>query len=244
MLMSFFPFGVFIYTNPVSLFLYFLVFEIGLKVVTVIRHDALRTGFKQRSQMYIFLMLVSTMIYARILFTNDYRRSPVDISPLIQLTDNQISYLEDALEMFREFDFMTRVENSERDDHSFLSKYAHLSWFNDYSALIVSVHYYRDEQEAKRVFRTRAGRNTNRRRGYTLDNGIEGLLFDSRMPRGGLGFPMAHRVLRSELRLGNVIINLTETLDSHHLRQHVSSDFIQLLSELLIEKSTVVTETT
>ena len=114
-------------------------------------------------------------------------------------------------------------------------------WYEDRHrrSLDISIRFFEYEREAVRSIRSR--RVSSTRYIYFINdaNSIEVVLFDAVM----LSSNSQERFLRTEIRIGNATISLSERFWIYHRHRHVSSDFIQLLSELLIEKAAMSTET-
>jgi len=239
------PFWVYGLTNPFSLFFYYVIFEIVLKVVLGIKHIQWRFNFKWRLLIYFILILISIAMNYKILFTNDYRKSLVDASPIAELSSEQVNRLEGVLEKFKDYDFIIQCDIEEMENHPFLSKTCYMIWHRNkpFGGLLINIHFYNYEQDAieERQLRLQENRfaptNVLERR-YTRiinDNNTEIILFDSKMDRAGHLVPVSNRNLRSEIRLGNAVISLSESPEQHQLNKNISSDFIKLLCELLAE---------
>jgi len=227
------PFWVFQLTNPLIITIYYLIFEGVLKIISAIQHKHFGIDFKWRLLIYALLVLISTAMHFKLLFTDEYRKSLVDASPLSSLSSEQINRLDEVLWLFEEYEFITQFEFREREDHLSLSKVCVITWHrnNPFGGLNIRVHFYIDEQEAIESMRSRE--EGRRHTSVSYINNIEATLFDSRMNRGGHGVPVPWRHLYSRVRLGNAVIYLSENPQQHQLHMNISNDFIKLLCELL-----------
>ena len=110
-------------------------------------------------------------------------------------------------------------------------------WFvnkrKSHGYLRIHVTFYRDEQKAinsikgDRVFRKKFRLVEN-------DNNTDVLLFHSYQGRSHL-VPSSSRTLISKIRIGNAVISFIENLEKHKLHKSLSSEFIELLCEMLSE---------
>jgi len=73
------PHWIFSFTNPFSLLLYFLIVELIIKIVAVVQHTRWSQSIKGRLLVYAILILISVIVHHRMLFTDDSRKSPVNI---------------------------------------------------------------------------------------------------------------------------------------------------------------------
>ena len=226
------PFWVYIITNPIILFVYFLLFEIGYKIITVIKHKRWGVNFKWRVAVYIVLLIISTIMNHRILFTKDYNKSLVDATPIADLSREQIESLENKLVLFNDYSFITKCEINERDDHTDLYKTCNIVWIGgkEFGSLDIIIWFYRDEKKADDSVRFW----TEGRRTYIKNpNHSEVYLLDSYMSRSH-GVPVAYRELKSLIRFDNVIIRMHESPKQHLLDKNLTSDFIKLLCDILV----------
>jgi len=239
------PFWVFSYTNPFVLIVYFSLFEVIFRIISAILHKtcgiSFNLSFKYRLLIYAVLIVISIVVHFRILFTNDYRKSMVDVSPIANLTNEQIDRLEDVLNEFEDYDFIRRFEAREHEYHMGGIRMTYeIRWFNGEtrSSLYIWVKIYKSEHQAIESFQFRLTSAQRHRDRYTLitnGNNTEAILFDSWMDRAGHGVPVPRRHLRSEIRLGNAVITLSDDLYQHQLHMNTSSDFIEFLCEKLTQ---------
>jgi len=193
----------------------------------------------------IILILIVTLIAMnwRILFTNDYHPSPVDASPLVRLTSEQIDNLESALMEFEDFDFIFDFRETKHTNHHSHSSSISMSWSCtdrpgnlSGTSLSVSVGFFSYEETAIESFRRYQVREREWNPGFVHivnANNTEVVLRDAYMDRAGHLAPTPFRLLITHMRLGNARITLIESPHVRHLDRNISSDFILLLVELL-----------
>jgi len=203
-------------------------------VLSIVLRRRIRTRFRLTAVRYVLLTL-GVIVLIILLFANDQRRpSRVDVSPLAELSAEQVGRIEDVIMQLEGTVAVRGFSVSEHPTRRFYS----FGWFvPDWhrEALQISVSVYTDEQRAIEV--TQNLRNASRGRLYTYidnDNNTEAMLAHSSMPRHhGLAIPTSNRRLQSTIRIGNTRIRLNETLPWYHLRDSNSSRFIALLAEML-----------
>ena len=235
------PFWIFWFTNPIALFIFFIVYEIQLRIksVSAASNSSRIKILKWRLLMYGTAILISLAAYWQILFTRDYHPSPVDASPIAQLTDEQVGNLRNALEAFRNFDFITRFTVSDFDNHPFLSESVSLTWFcvnTPGSSLNNSVQFYLSRNRNAEDFHWVVDMHYTQGRRFTHinnTNDTELILYDAYMSRRGHIWPTDTRLLSTQIRMGNARIRLIEHPNVRHLDRNLSNEFIHLLSELL-----------
>jgi len=223
-------------TNPISLLIYFIIIEVVLKIISLVMRRQLGFAFKKRFLVYVLIILVLTAMQYNTLFSDDRRQSMVNVSPIADLSYEQINRLESVLEMFREYDFIRQLDIEEKATHPYLTKSCDMIWLNTElkTVLFIGIFFYKDEQGAIESMQRMSKIDINAY--YANDNTTEILLFDSRMARAGHGVPVPTRYLRSELRFGNATISLRESLEPKHLHMNTSSDFVELLCEMLTQE--------
>jgi len=182
----------------------------------------------------IALIIVTLIVFASLSnFTN--RRSKVDASPLAELSIEQVGHLDEVIEKLKDYDFIS----SFRYDPKPKRKIIETGWRreNPPSSLHITICTFKDEKDAISNIRSSSSMGTYGTR-ITNDNNTEALLFDSRMitTSDTLYFPHSERYIRSIIRLGNATITLTEYQKYYHLNNDISSEFIELLCELLKEE--------
>lgn len=236
------PFWLFFITSPFMLPVLFLVFEIYLNVkVSNINRIPPIARFRWRLLIYVALMLISTAVYWRLLFTKDYHPSPVDPTPIAQLTDEQIGNLRNAVEEFRDFDFIQHFAEQEFENHpSSISESIGFTWrcTNTSYSLNIWLRFYISRNRNVENFHWILDRHYTQAERFTHisnPNDTELILYDTFMDRAGHMWPTNTRLIRTQIRMGNVRITLSESPHVRHLDRNLSNEFINLLVELLTD---------
>jgi len=179
-----------------------------------------------------------TFIAFALLSNNTYRTSKVDFSPVSELSSKQIDRFEDVIDIFLNYDFITRytIQENEKDSDSDLSKEYRISWWRlePFEMLNITITFFRDEQGA--IDEIQGYRERDERHTYIKnDNNTEAVLFDSRMLKSASAFyfPDSERYLNSSIRIGNAVIGLGEQPKYYNLDKNVSTKFIRLICELM-----------
>jgi len=190
---------------------------------------------KWRILVYVVLFLVFINPIFRIAFHVDQRPSPVDASLLAQLSPEQIEpeRIAIALDSLQEH---SKILSFERNDTP-----TNIDWEITYrfafgyrpNTVVVRVYFFWSEQRLVNIL-PRWIHERARRRSVVVanENNTQAFLHASFMPRSH-GFSVDHRIIRTELRLGSVHVDLNEQRDHRALYPNASSDFIRLLYELL-----------
>jgi hypothetical protein len=196
--------------------------------------------------MFCLALMVATLVLLSgcdPLFGDDSRPSPVDATPIAELTDTQIENLEAALEGFRDLDYIIRFDVEDKEISRRLSKTYDLYWLQKepHSLLLVSVSVFKNEEEAIKRFNGWVD-FYDEYVTYTLisnDNNTDALLCDSRMIRGSdtLYLPDSKRHISSIVRLGNTTITLFEDQERYNLDKNISTKFITQLCEMAKAKN-------
>ena len=216
-------------------------------IVALYRHWAAGASFSIWRLLCCILLsivlFVATFATFVLLSNNSYRKSKVDASPIAELSSEQIGHLEDVLERFKGYEFITRFEIEEEkytDPH--LIKIYNLIWSRKepWSLLDISVRFYKEEQDAINDLQFWVNLSKDEKLPYTFienKNNTEALLHDSKMIRTSdtLYFPNSQRIINSAIRLCNVRISLSESQEYYNLDKNISTEFIKLLCELLQE---------
>jgi hypothetical protein len=231
--------------DPRTWFLIILFVE-NIFIVKLYRYWAAGAGFSFWKMLCCILLSVFlfflTIIAFAVFSSDSFRESKVDISPIAGLTSEQILRMEDVIERFEEFDFITKFNalGVRNDTNSY-----HIKWQGeDQKLLNISVSIYKNEIEAMELIQhvVRLMNESVRQQPYirirNSSNNTEALLAHSYMYRtfDTLYFPQTERTIRSYLRLGNTCIDLWETQDYYNLHKSISSEFIKLLCEMLQEE--------
>jgi len=228
----------YLFANPLTLLVVFSILENAMIIILYTLWGK-NTPFSIWRLLCCILLSIALMtITFKILFTSDYQKSQVEISPIAALSYEQINQIENVMERFREYSFITRYDITEASQGHFLSKSYSLYWNRKEPAsfLDISIFFYKDEKVAiDNLQLYKEGRYTL----ITNNNNTEALLFDSKMQRNSdsMYISNSQRYIRSKIRLGNAIINLSEFQEYYNLDKNISSEFIKLLCELLKEEN-------
>ena len=179
------------------------------------------------------LCVVAIIITIYLLFSNDYRKSKVDISPMAELSVKQVYMLEDTIKQLEEHDFITRFDATDMPTNPRVSMIYSFTWQNPDSGKgvrVVSGSFYLEEQEAINRLRSEA---KGMHRTIKNDNNTEAVLCHSRMYRNEYFIPDLSRSLYSYIRFGNAVIIISEHLEYNELHLNASSEFIKWICELL-----------
>jgi len=190
---------------------------------------------KKRIIVYVIILTIFSNFIVRIIFHEAPRPSPVDASLLVQLAPEQICpmRLEMALDSLQDRDKIWRFEKNERPYGWESSLLYFFSYGYALNTVRIMVTFHRNEQRLIDILPH--NRRERARRGSTVitnDNNTQAFLHAAFMFRH-YGFSVDHRIIRTELRLGSVHIDLREQRDRRALYPNASSDFIRLLYELL-----------
>ena len=203
---------------------------------------------------FIVLIIVS-VLYVTItnFIVNDVLRRPhrppvVDASPIAALTDEQMERTIDALLLLAARDYISGFSLSESisERHSDMLMYSfHVGWIPESSLLggstarlSISVRVFHYHMETRAISRVQStGRLTPEHRHFRNDNNTEVLLVYPWMPVSASGFylPSDERLIRSEIRIGNIHFELREHRHWINLRNNYSTQFIAALVEAMQE---------
>lgn len=180
---------------------------------------------------FIFLM---SMIFAP---GENERPSPVDASLVAQMTQEQIDshHLEQALDSLRNNDYIARFSRSLRPGDRELSLRYTFTFICSTSSggVSIRIHFHRDEQRL--IDRLPRWPNCHERRNSEViinENNTQVFLHASFVPVSH-GMSVSYRLIRTELRLGNVHITLSEHGNRDDSYPNASTEFIRFLYELL-----------
>jgi len=189
----------------------------------------------KRFILYLVILLVYLVPNYRVMFTYDPRPSPVDASPLGEIPLEQINE-ERLIMLFDSLYYNENIRSFETDEMPRQGSLSRLYRFNfahdSMGARVVVGFYGREEHLINSLPRMR--RQFTQRHSLMVTNGnnTQAILHASINPRSH-GFPAEWRSIRTELRLGNVHITLSESRDRNNVYPNASTAFIQFLYELL-----------
>jgi len=163
--------------------------------------------------------------------------SRVDISPLADLTEDQIGRVEKALRELETYDSVHWFRVSERGAHTYRFRWhSNVHSTSPRQVLRVTATVYCNEAEPAYVMQLVANQREQlwgyRNRRISFDNDIDVVLFYA-YHESQYGFPSLDRATRSDIRIGNVMIRLYETRRAYNMQDDYSSEFIAFLVERL-----------
>jgi len=186
---------------------------------------------EKRTIVSVLLCAVTIFLTVNLLIATDYRKSKVDVSPMAELSVEQVYMLEDVIKRLEEHDYVSRFSIGEGQNGRTYRFY----WQNPKSGWgaspDVNISFADDEYAANRIKYGKKDAGVGRYRLVCNDNDTEALLFHARLYRNEY-FSGASWSQRSYFRFGNALIIIWEGLDSKG-----SSEFIEWLCELLADTS-------
>ena len=107
---------------------------------------------ENHSEIATVLCVIAIAVTINLLISSDYRRSNVDVSPMAELTTDEIYMLESVVEDFGRYDFITRFDATDMDTNQKVTMIYEFRWRNpdseSDSSLGVSILFYIEESEA------------------------------------------------------------------------------------------------
>ena len=214
--------------------------------------------FRRTKWRFVVYCIAIIIIYAtnfqRIHF--GARPSPVDVSPIARLTAEQIgrlgAALDSLLDSYQAHEYIWSFRRNEGHgiphdtwEASYFMIFGYPQRFEHTVPIVrvmISIRFFRYEQylidtmPRSRSAYTLPGANAHILSGSTVivnDNNTQAFMAASYVPRSH-GFSINTRHIRTEIRLGNVFIDMVELRGSRYeIRCNLSSEFIQFLYELL-----------
>ena len=203
---------------------------------------------------YILVPLIVTIIAYNILLINFATVSRVDTSPIARLTTEQVASADNILDWLEGQDFFYQYSRRfvfyndefarEHRPYEFIieeSQHFHIdgryfSFWQRETFLWVYVRVYYNEEGASRSIQNQILRNRWERDYVHIinDNNTEILLWQPIAHRRPPGSPwIASWGVSSDIRIGNVVIWLTERRGRHSLNNDLSSMFIERMVEMI-----------
>ena len=208
-------------------------FVVMRRFISFMLDEKITSHWRWLVYLLLFLLFINPIL--RVAFHQDPRPSPVNASFISQLIPEQIEpeRIMKALDSLEDRD---KVWSFERDDMPRQANWM-LSYrfFYGYAFNTVSIRinfYWSEQQLIDRLPRRRSQHARRESTVLTNENNTQAFLHASFMPRSH-GFAVDHRFIWTELRLGNVYIDMSEQRDHRDLYPNASTDFIRLLYELL-----------
>lgn len=183
-------------------------------------------------------------VIASNVIVNNWRRGPsrVDVSPIAAISEEYFGNIDTAILRLVNQDYLRElffVEPAGMHSHRYATGWVpQTRFFSDMAGLSISITHYNNEDRAISDF-ARVGRNNNP---YVLIQNENNMDIFSIYPwmsvsAGGWHVPSNLRQLRTEIRIGNVIIVLNEQQPWHSIRNDFSSQFIAVFVATLQEIS-------
>jgi len=198
--------------------------------------------FKSRWRLLVYAVIIMAYIIPnyRAMFTYDPRPSPVDASLLEQLSLEQIDEwrLIAVFDSFKYCDNLRWFEMEEIPRQIRWSRAYRFTFIYNAMGVDVDINFYKDEEHLNNIL-PRLRHQYERRHSEVIvnDNNTQIFLHASINQRSH-GAPLSFRSIRTELRLGNVHITLSEDRARDDYYPNASTAFIHLLYELLTAEPT------
>jgi len=218
-----------------------LIYLIDLLIVKMIigRRWPNVAGSKLRLVVYILFMAPYILLFIpfvpHLFASEDERPSPVDASLITQLTPAQVEaeHIIKALESLSAHGYIRHFErNTSPLQRDWFRSYR-ISYVYDYMWVYISINFFWDEQRLiEYIPRWRHQHERINSEVIINENNTQVFLHASHVPISN-GRPVTFRMIRTELRLGNVHIELSEDRSRDFYYPNASTAFIQLLYELL-----------
>jgi len=159
------------------------------------------------------------------------------MSPLERLSEEEVARIEYVIPMFEDSDFFFHFKVEEFSGDS-LDRWYTLGGGSQGSSITATARVYLSESGAVSVSRFwgRSGQS-GRYKYMGFDNNTGGRVERVDSPSSYIGFLSSERWLLSNIRIGNVTISLSEVRQWHDVRNNYSSEFIELLVEMLQDDS-------
>ena len=193
----------------------------------------------------IIVVSIVFTISVNLVVNNRQRTSPVEALSLAQLSEEQVASIEEAVILLAGSDFAWNPNVEELPDHPLLMRRYRGGWFGEEiffssTSMRITVNIYRREDGAigrmqlERRFQDSFGEPFTE---HTNLNATEVILRYPFMQTSASGwhFPNEMRQIRSYLRIGNVVIELQESRQWYNMDNDYSTQFINLLVEMLQE---------
>jgi len=171
----------------------------------------------------------------RVMFTRNIRPSPVDASFIALIEPEQLNeeHMVMVIDSLQELDNVSRFEKQVRSHYVSQRLIYRFSYISDSGIVSVQIAFYWCEQRLIDILPRWTYLQTRRHSAIITNyNSTQAFLHATFSPMSHL-LPAPWRSLRTELRLGNVHITLSENRDRNDYYPNASTAFIQLLYELL-----------
>ena len=188
---------------------------------------------ENRKSISIGLCLLTIAVTMYLLNASDYRRSKVDVSPMAELTIEQVYALEGLVKEFEDYDFVRRFKEYDTDTYKKTTAIYDFSWRNPDSGpergIGVTMLFYIEESDVINRLRTEYHLWGGKYKTIKYDNDTEAVLFHARVTRNEFSLGASWEQT-SYIRFGNALIII-----SGGVREDIPGEFIQWLCELIID---------
>jgi len=195
------------------------------------------------------ILFIFTATAFQFFYENAHRESKVDISPIAELSSEEMGRLEGVLERLLEDDAVKGYNLKWPSGAGHLRENHDFRWVRGDECIDVRVSVFETEQCAINFISSEALYRLSAPAPYRndfdkftflfLENGAEIRLGDSFIPKrfGDLGIPGSWRQMNTAMRLGNIRISMSEERHYLDLDNNVTGDFIKTLCEMLGEEN-------
>jgi len=226
-----------------SIEIWFFIILVAMGIVSIILYSLIGKNKRISIALWVTLTSVIILVTAFILFVvvinNRQFPSRVDVSPLSQLTEEQVARIEEVLVQFEGSEYTNNFLVQDFPHNIDTSRAYSFDWQRSGPASMrVNVEVSRDEKFPIHSVQVRMDlMDSGGRQRYVYvanDNNTEVILYyvftDMPYP-----VPSSERSIWTDIRIGNVSIRLREKRHWQDLHNDYSSQFIELLVEMLQE---------
>jgi len=227
------------YETVLLIMLILLVFDFLIVNVFLVRLWP-KVQSKWRLIVYVIIIMIYIIPNFRVMFTRNTRSSPVDASFIALIEPEQLNeeHMVMTIDSLQELDNVSRFEKQVRSHYVSERLIYSLTYRHESGSVSIRVHVYWSEQRLIDVLPSWEHLQTRRHSAIiTNDNNTQAFLHATFSPMSHL-LPAPWRSLRTELRLGNVHITLSEDRARDDYYPNASTAFIQMLYELLTAEQT------
>jgi len=218
-----------------------LIYLIDLLIVKMIigRRWPSVAGSKLRLVVYILFMAPYILLFIpfvpHLFASEDERPSTVDASLIAQLTQAQMNdeHMIKTLESLRERDYIGHFESDLSPQQRNWSRSYRFFYIHDSRGASIIINLYWDEEQLVNALPRFVSQYERQFSKIIInDNNTKVFLHASHVPISH-GRPVSFRMIRTELRLGNIHIMISEERERNDCYPNASTAFIQLLYEIL-----------
>ena len=189
--------------------------------------------------MMTIVLMIGLLLIAIMLINQRRFPSHVDTSPLAQLTAEQVARIEDVWIQFEAHESVLHFRAESLSNNRELDRRYSIVWQDeDFISMRISVSVFHDEKTPINSMQNIMSlMDNNSRREYTYvayDNNTEAVLEHIFTDTSYIS--SSRRAIWTDIRIGNVRIQLRERRHANNLENDFSSQFIALLVEMLQEE--------